>query len=105
MGENWPKVLKSSQNSCQAKKSKIPTTKLYLKVQNIYIKPLWNDKISKSNHVLKIAYLDENVKIWLIAKMLEFLWATYLSKNPNEHPNVAQLAKNAQSGHPCRALD
>ncbi len=37
---NCPNFGKSSQSSCQAKKAKIPTLKLNLKFQNIYIKPL-----------------------------------------------------------------
>jgi len=36
--------------------------------------------------------------------MSPFLWATSsFQKNHNEPPKVAQLAKNAQSGHPGRA--
>ncbi len=38
--KNSPNFSKSSPNSLQAKKAKISTTKLNLKAQNIYIKPL-----------------------------------------------------------------
>ncbi len=41
--KNCPMFEKSSQNNCQ---NKFSTSKLYLKVQNIYIKPLYNLKIS-----------------------------------------------------------
>jgi hypothetical protein len=37
-----PNCGKSGQYSCQAKNAKIPMSKLSLKVQNIYIKPLVN---------------------------------------------------------------
>jgi hypothetical protein len=35
------KIDKFFKKSCQAKKDKIPTSKLNFKVQNVYIKTLW----------------------------------------------------------------
>jgi hypothetical protein len=49
-----PNFSKQSQNSCQVKKAKISTSKLILKVYNIYIKPLLNLKMPTTSHVLKL---------------------------------------------------
>jgi hypothetical protein len=45
---------KLPKKSPSQKKAKISTTKLILKAQNIYIKPLLNLKIPTTNHVLKL---------------------------------------------------
>jgi hypothetical protein len=47
--KNWPNLSKS----LQGQNAKIFTTKLNLKAQNFYIKPLLNLKINIINHVLK----------------------------------------------------
>ncbi len=40
IGKKVPKIWKSSPNSCQTKYAKSSSSKPYLKVQNIYTKPL-----------------------------------------------------------------
>jgi hypothetical protein len=55
--KSLPNFWKNGQNSCQTKKAKKSTSKLNLKVQNIYIKPLL-----KPSPCFETAHLGKYVK-------------------------------------------
>ncbi len=96
-----PIFLKIAQRSCRVKKAKISATKLNLKTQNIYIKPLlklWN---TYNKPCVKTAYLGENVINLLKQKVAIILGYFILSKNHNETPKVAQLAKKSPNLVTC----
>jgi hypothetical protein len=79
-------------------KAKISTTKLNLKAQNIFIKPLLKPKNTNNKPHFEIAYLGENVFNLLHQKVAQNITISFgyfiFSKNHIEPPKVAQLAKN-----------
>jgi hypothetical protein len=76
-----------------------------LKVQNICIKPLLEPWNSDDKLYFETAYLGEKVKKMLRQKVAQNVAVSLgyfsCSKNQNEVPKVAQLARNAKSGHPA----
>jgi hypothetical protein len=76
------------------KKAKISTTKLNLKAPNIYIKPLLKPYNMRNKPCFETAYLGKNVINLLKQRVAIILGYFVLSKNHNEPPKVAQLAKN-----------
>jgi hypothetical protein len=60
--KNHPIFGKSSQNSCPAPGEKVPTSKLNLKVRNVYIELLLETLNSRNELHFETAYLGENVK-------------------------------------------
>ncbi len=62
---------KSSQTVAKPKSAKISTLNLNLKVQNIYIKPLFKPKNTGNKHYFKIVHLGENVKNLLKQKVAQ----------------------------------
>jgi hypothetical protein len=69
-----------------------------LKAQNIYIKPLLKPYNAYNKLCFETAYLGENVINLLKQKVAQNVAISLgyfkFSKNHNEHPKVAQLAKN-----------
>jgi hypothetical protein len=100
-----PNFLKSSLKSLQGKKAKISATKLNLKAQNIYIKPLLKLRNTYNKRCFEAAYLGENVINLLQQKVAKnitiYLGYFTFSKNHNESPKVAQLVKICQIMSPC----
>jgi hypothetical protein len=103
--KNCPIFPKVAQTVSKPKKAKIFETKLNLKAQNIYIKPLLKPYNAYNKPCFETAYLGENVIHLLQQKVAQnvaiSLGYFIFSKNHNEHP-IAQLPKwqkNAQSGH------
>jgi hypothetical protein len=80
------------------KKAKISTTKLNLKTQNIYIKPLLKPLNTYNKLCFETAYFGKNVINLLkqkVAKKVAIILGYFIfSKNHNEPPKEAQLAKN-----------
>jgi len=76
-----PNFSKSCQNSLQAKKNaKISTTKLNLKAQNIYIKPLLKPSNTCNKPCSETAYLGENVINLLqqkVAQIVSIFWGYF----------------------------
>ncbi len=95
---NSPNFSKSSQNSLQAKKAKISTTKLNLEAKNIYINPLLKPQNTYNKPCFETAYLCENVINLLKQKVAQnvaiSLGYFIFSKNHNEPTKVVQWAKN-----------
>jgi hypothetical protein len=73
-------------------------TKLNLKTQNIYIKPLLKPKNTYNKPCFETGYLGKNVINLHLQKVSPkvaiILGYCILSKNHNKPPNVAQLANN-----------
>jgi hypothetical protein len=94
--KNCPIFQKVAQKASKATKAKISTTKINLKAQNIYIKPLLKPKSTCNKPCFKIAYLSENVINLLQQKVAQNIaislgyFIFYL--NHNEPPKVTQLA-------------
>jgi hypothetical protein len=91
LGKKSPKNFKSSQNSCQEKKS---TSNLYLKVQNHFL----NLKNSNNKQCFQTAYLGEIEKLFAQAKVSpkchHFFGYFIFTKNhsaPKSGPIVARL--------------
>jgi hypothetical protein len=88
-----------------AKKAEISTTKLNLKAQNIYIKPLLKHKNTYNKPCFGSANFGENVVNLLQQKVAQncviSLGFFIFSKNHNEPPKVDQLAKNRLIWSPC----
>jgi hypothetical protein len=84
---------------------KISTTKLNLKTRNIYIKPLLKLQNTYNKPCFETAYLGKNVinllKQKVAQKVVIILGYFIFSKNHNEPPKVAQLAKNCPIRSPC----
>ncbi len=75
------------------------TTKLKLKAQDIYIKPLLKPKYTYNKPCFETAYIGKNVINLLQQKVAQNVHISLgnfiLSKNHKEPPKVAQLAKNS----------
>ncbi len=79
------------------KRAKISTTKLNLKTQNIYIKPLLKPYNTYNKPCFETAYLGKNVNLLkqkVAQKVTIILGSFIFSNNHNDSPKVAQLAKN-----------
>jgi hypothetical protein len=98
MCKKLPIFQKVAQTVSKPKNAKISTTKLNLKDQNIYIKPLLKPWNTYNKPCSETAYLGENVINLLKQKVDQnvtiSLGYSIFSKNHNEPLKVAQLAKN-----------
>jgi hypothetical protein len=89
---------KIAQKVTKSKKAKIYTTKLNFKAQNIYNKPLLKPVNTYNKPCFETSHFGENLINFLTQKVAKkvviILGYFILSKNHNEPPKVAQLAKN-----------
>ncbi len=96
--ENCQIFQRIAQKVAKSKKAKISTTKLNLKIQNIYIKPLLKPENTHNKPCFESAYLGKNVinlhKQKVAQNVAIILGYFIFSKNHNEPPKVAQLEKN-----------
>jgi hypothetical protein len=92
-----PIFQKVAKTVSKPKKAKISTTKLKLKAQNIYIKPLLKPQNTFNKPCFETAYLCENVINLLKQKVAQnvaiSLGYFIFSKIHNEPPNVTQFMK------------
>ncbi len=88
-----------AQKVTKSKKAKIFTTKFNLKVQNIYIKPIFKPKNTYNKPSFETAYLGKNVINLLKQKVAQKVKITFgyfiFLKDHNEPPKVAQSAKKS----------
>jgi hypothetical protein len=86
------------------KNAKISTSKLILKVKNIYIKPLLEPYKTHNNPCFKTGYFGKNATDLLKLKVPQNVTISsgyfITSRSHNKLPKVAKLAKIAKLGHP-----
>jgi hypothetical protein len=84
------------------------TSKLNLRVQNIYIKPLLKPKNTCNKLYFETNYFGENVKKLLKQKVAKNVTISLgyfiISKSHIWHPKEAQLAKNWLICSPCEGV-
>jgi hypothetical protein len=93
-----PNIGKSHQNSFQVKKYQNIYTKLTLKVQTTYIKPLMKPLTAYNKACFETAYLGENAKKLLKQKVAQSVASSLgyfiFSKSHNGHQKVARFGKS-----------
>jgi hypothetical protein len=89
-----PSFEKVAKTIAEPKIAQIPITKLNLKGQKFYIKPLLTPKNTNNKPYFETAYLGENVKKIAKAKSTQkccYFWGYFIfSKCHIRHPKVAQ---------------
>jgi hypothetical protein len=103
---NHPIFQKVSQTASKPKKAQISTiTKLNLKAQNIYIKPLFKPYNTCNKPCFEAAYLGENVinlhKQKVAQNIAISLGYFIFSKNHKKPPIVSQFSKSDPIWSPC----
>ncbi len=112
---NFPNIQKVSQKVSKANKTKISTTKLNLKTQNIYIKLLLKPKNICIKPCFETAYLGENVINLLHQKLAQNIaisfglihlfkksqWASKSSPIGKKLPNLVTLLPTVDNRQKC----